>query len=163
MYILLYWYIFWDIYTGIHTASNRRSIVTGGKGPVKFLFQESKLSCNNMQSCAGVGKHYPHNCVIVTIILCFYLDGCRSELLSEFWRQCHVCFFKHVCYYSFSPVLRYICMSALHLVLYCLVVKSSCGSGVIGDDINDTSSILATLFKLSLSIYLWPNNKITWF
>ena len=37
---------------------------------------------------------------------------------------------------------------SLHLVLYCLVVKSSCGSGVIGDDINDASSILATFVQI---------------
>jgi hypothetical protein len=110
-----------------------------------------------MQSCAGLGKHYPHNCVTVTIILCFCLDvGQNYYLNSEGNALC--VFLNTSATIFFGPVSQYICMSALHLVLYCLVVKSSCGSGVIGDDI--TSSILATLFKLSLSKL---NNKITRF
>ena len=82
--------IYFEIHTGIHTtsveniASNRRSIVTGGKRPHKiFICQESKLSCNNKQSRAGVGKHYPHNCVMVTIILCFCLDVGQNYYLNS--------------------------------------------------------------------------------
>jgi hypothetical protein len=36
-----------------------------------------------MQSCAGLGKHYPHNCVTVTIILCFCLDVGQNYYLNS--------------------------------------------------------------------------------